>query len=144
MKKLTLIILAVWLTILPATISAIAQEKENDKVQKEEIYIPKDLADCFSELNKMLKKEDIDKIKLGEIKPIDMHFGLGMGLRNFWRLWGGSRLAKYFNKMGIYHPDDMSGSILDSYARNIRGEPIKLEEQINYYQEYWKKVKKQE
>jgi uncharacterized C2H2 Zn-finger protein len=62
-------------------------------------------------------------------------------MRNNWQLWGGSRLSKYFNDKGIYHPDDMSGIILDSYHRNLNGQEIKLDEQVKYYQDYWEKSK---
>lgn len=41
------------------------------------------------------------------------HFGFGMWLRNNWDLWKGSRLSKYFNSIGVYHPDDMTGIIFD-------------------------------
>ena len=60
-------------------------------------------------------------------------------MRNNWGLWGGSRLSKYFNKIGIYHPDDMSAIILESYRRNLQGEAIDLESQVDFYQEYWAK-----
>ena len=67
------------------------------------------------------------------------HMGLGMWMRNNWGLWGGSRLAAWFNAQGINHPDDMSGIILDSFWRYLNGKPIKLDEQVKYYQGYWKK-----
>ena len=60
-----------------------------------------------------------------------------MWLRNNWQLWGMSRLSFYFNNIGVYHPDDMSGIILTSYQRHLKGEDIKLEEQIKHYQDYW-------
>jgi len=66
-----------------------------------------------------------------------------MWLRNNWQLWGGSRLSKYFNNLGIFHPDDMSGIILDSYHRYLTDKEIKLEEQINFYQEYWRNANEQ-
>lgn len=69
------------------------------------------------------------------------HFGLGMWIRNNWGLWKGWELAKYFNSIGIYHPDDMSGIILISYYRDIHGKDWKLEEQVKYYQDYWKELK---
>lgn len=119
-----------------------SSSKNPPKEEVKEIYIPKDLDDCFRELDKLLKKEDIEKIRKKEIEAIDMHFGLGMGLRNAWGLWGGSRLAEYFNKMGIFHPDDMSGIILDSYVRYLRKEPIRLEDQIAVYKKFWEDAKK--
>jgi hypothetical protein len=43
--------------------------------------------------------------------------------------------------MGIQHPDDMSGIVLDSYWRKLHGEPIALQEQVDSYKQYWEKVK---
>lgn len=109
---------------------------------KNDIYIPENLDDCFVQLKKLLKPEDIDKMKAGtEDDMTQYHFGLGMGMRNGWELWGGSRLAKWFNAQGITHPDDMSGIILDSFWRHLNEKPINLEQQVKYYQDYWKKQK---
>jgi len=105
------------------------QNSDEETVKK--IYIPKDLNDCFKELNKLLAKGDIDKIKKGKVDAVDMHFGLGMGIRNTWGLWGDSRLAKYFKKHGIKHPDNMSGIILDSYVDHLKGKPINFDWQKN-------------
>jgi hypothetical protein len=103
-------------------------------------YIPGDLEDCFSELDKMLHPDLILEIKRGsESDMIQFHFGLGMWIRNNWGLWQGSVLGEYFNALGIYHPDDISGIILDSYWHYLNDEPIELDEQVNYYKEYWKK-----
>src|SRR5262249_21356732 len=72
------------------------------------------------------------------------HLGLGMNLRNGWGLWSGSRLAKYFNGMGLFHPDDMSGVILDSYWRRKNGKPLDVEDQVAKYKEFWENSKKRE
>jgi hypothetical protein len=69
------------------------------------------------------------------------HFGFGMWMRNNWKLWGGSRLSKYFTDLGIFHPDDMSGIILTSYHRHLKGKEIKLEEQIKSYKDFWERNK---
>lgn len=68
------------------------------------------------------------------------HFGLGMWLRNNWGLWTSSPLAVWFNERGIHHPDDMSGIILTSYWRHLNGKSIELNQQIEHYRAYWKKV----
>jgi hypothetical protein len=108
------------------------------------VYIPKDLDDCFAELKRMLSKEQIEKMKNGTEKDmIDYHMGLGLWLRNNWGLWRGSRLSKWFNDKGIRHPDDMSGIIFDSFWRHLNGKPIKLDEQVKHYQDYWKKVEQE-
>ena len=146
MLKLVILIVA-----LSASVSFAAEAKKDapaseasSKEEKKETYIPTDLDDCYRELDKNLRADDIEKIRKGEIQAIDMHFGLGMGLRNGWGLWGGSRLAKYFNAMGIFHPDDMSGIILESYVRQLRKEPIRLDEQVAYYKKYWEEAKKRD
>ncbi len=114
------------------------------KGEKKELYIPKDLEDSFQELDKLFRPEDQEKIRKGDLTVIGMHMGLGRGLRNEWGLWGGSRLAKFFNQMGVFHPDDMSSIILESYVRRLKNVPIRLEEQVAYYKEYWDKAKKAE
>jgi hypothetical protein len=42
------------------------------KEEKKAVYIPENLEDCFRELDKRLKPEDLEKIRKGEITPIDM------------------------------------------------------------------------
>ena len=110
------------------------------------IYIPKNLEDCFVQINSIWC--DSIKIKVKNWSEDEftgkVHLGFGMWMRNNWRLWGGSRLSKYFNDIGIYHPDDMTGIILDSYHRHLNNKEIKLEEQIKYYQDYWENSKKEE
>jgi len=112
---------------------------------EKEVYVPKDLDDCFAELKRILPKEEIEKMKSGPEKDmIRYHFGLGMWLRNNWGLWKGSRLSKWFNDKGIRHPDDMSGIILDSFWGHLNGKPTGLEEQVKHYQDYWKKLEEEQ
>ena len=109
----------------------------------QEVYIPRDLNDCFVELKRILKPGDIRKIKNGtEDDIIQYHFSLEMWMRNNWGLWSGSRLKDYFNDLGIHHPDDMSGIILTSFWRHLNSKPIGLDAQVKYYKEYWEKIQK--
>lgn len=107
------------------------------------VYIPKDIEDCFGQINSFL--DDSTKMMVKNWTEDEFssmaHMGLGMWMRNNWHLWGGSRLAKYFNELEIYHPDDMSAIILNSYHRHLTGKEIKLDEQIRYYQDYWENIK---
>lgn len=109
------------------------------------VYIPKDLDDSFKQLDSILPNKTVKLIDTlqNETGMNQYHHGLGTWLRNNWALWAGSRLSLYFNDLGIFHPDDMSGIILDSYYRYRHKLPINLDEQIKYYQDYWKKVKKE-
>ncbi len=125
---------ALLIAILVFACCAIAQDKpKEDRTvgERKEIYIPKDLEDRIVELKKLLKPEDIEKMKAGtENEMIQYHFGLGMWMRNNWGLWRGSRLARWFNAKGIKHPDDMSGIILYSFWRHLNQKPIALDEQV--------------
>jgi hypothetical protein len=106
----------------------IIKQKENLKERLvaekiNDIYIPKGLGECFTELDKTLK--EIDKKEMQALtKREDMilyHHGLGMWMRNNWGLWSGSRLQKYFVDKGINHPDEMSSVILFYYHDWLNG-----------------------
>jgi len=105
-------------------------------------YIPKDLEDCFVQINSFWDDSTRLKVKNWTEDEFSrrVHLGFGMWMRNNWQLWGGSRLSKYFNDLEINHPDDMSGIILDSYHRYLNNKEIQLGEQIQYYKDYWKKA----
>jgi hypothetical protein len=108
--------------------------------------IPQTLEGCFKKLIKQNSNKDLcafSSIKEEKDEPIinGYYFSLGMYLRNNWGLWKGeNKLVKYFNNLGIYHPDDMSSIIITSFHRHLNKKDIKLEEQIKYYQDFWKKV----
>jgi hypothetical protein len=102
-----------------------------------EIYIPSDLDDAMTQLDRILRSEDLDTMRTGtEDDMAQYHFGLGMWLRNNWGLWAGSRLARWFNERRIRHPDAMSGIILDSYWRRLHDTPVDLEGQVRSYLAY--------
>ena len=134
--------------VMLATAAFAADTKINatkDKKSPTGVYIPTDLDDCFKELKKMLPSETVNKMKSGPEKDmIKYHFGLGTWMRNNWGLWAGSRLRDYLHKLGLRHPDDMSSVILKSFWRHLNGKPLKIDEQVKYYQEYWEKMKKKQ
>lgn len=142
--KLTssLIVFTICFIVLISFFPSIARSETNSQSNsetKDEVYIPKNLEEAFVELKKSLPANELKEFKeTPEDEIIKYHFSLGMGLRNRWGLWGGSRLAKYFNGIGIFHPDDMSGIIIESFWRNLNKRLIQLEKQVEYYQEYWK------
>jgi hypothetical protein len=110
-------------------------------VRPDLVYVPYDLTDCLSELDRVLTDELQDQLKTGDVHTWQLHMTTGLWMRNTWGLWHGSRLSRYFNGLGIYHPDDMSAIILDSYVRRLQGEDIDLRGQIKFYQLYWKLVR---
>ena len=96
-----------------------------DKGSPTGVYIPKDLDDCFKELNVMLNPALIEQMKTGSQEAmIQYHMGLGLWIRNNWGLWQASSLYRYLNELGLSHPDDMSGVILESYWRHLNNKPL--------------------
>lgn len=115
-----------------------AQEFSKSEIK----YKPKNLNESIIQLNRI--HNDSIKNEIRNMTENDFignsHLGLGMWIRNNWKLWKKSELSAYFNQLGIYHPDDMSGIILKSYYRKLTDKPLQLNEQILYYQKYWKNL----
>jgi hypothetical protein len=119
--------------ILLISISGLVQS------QNIETILPTNLEECFVELDKILSDSSVMVFKqMTENEALSLtHFGLGLWVRNNWGLWKSSNLSKYFNELGLTHPDDMSGVILTSYHRKLNNTEIQLNEQIEYYKLYW-------
>jgi len=135
-KKMTSKLIIVLTFISTSIFAQIDCEKYDDN------YIPIDLEDALNYLDCKWSKSSKRsfKKKTEDVAVIELHFGTGVGIRNSWGLWkGDSRIAKYFQKLGINHPDDMSGIILTSYHRHLNHLDLRLEEQIDYYISYWEK-----
>jgi hypothetical protein len=101
-------------------------------------YIPKNLDECIEWLDKFVA-DKADMVKETEDHVVGMsHHGLGMALRNNWKLWEKSPLTEFFYKRKIYHADDMSGIIIRSFYRKNTGRTIDLEGQIKKIEEFWR------
>lgn len=103
---------------------------------------PHDLNEALTLLDQMLSdssKNEIKKLKERDF-VVNAHFGLGRELRNKWSLWKRKPLSKYFNSIGVYHPDDMSAIILTSYYRQLNGLPVNLEQQIMIIKSFHERI----
>ena len=60
-----------------------------------------------------------------------------MWIRNSWGLWAQGPLWRYFNKMGLEHPDDISSVILSAYRCYLNNMKYDVLGAIEYYQQYW-------
>lgn len=81
-----------------------------------------------------------------------IHHFIGMNIRNNWLLWWSKKGAKeyegwpkekpaivqYFNDLGIYHADDMSGIIFTTLYRKYFNKSLYIKEQTKKYINYWK------
>ena len=135
--------------ILNYALGAIAQEPPTteDEFEKEYqsritkeylngVYIPKDLADCFIQLNQLT--DDASKIKFKNMTEEEaahkLHFSLGRWIIHNWGFYEGSRLSLYLKNLGIGHPDDMAQVIIITYHRNLNKNKLNVKELIDHYQ----------
>lgn len=114
--------------------------------QKTNNYLPKNLNDALNYIERTWSKEDLIKFKKNNEKDAvtNQHFGYGLFLRNNWVRHGNPSFNKYFNNLGIYNPDDISAIVLTCLHGKLNKKDFKLKEQINYYKEYWAKIKEKE
>lgn len=99
---------------------------------------------CSEALNMFLGALEPDERKtFVDMKEEDIslfHHSLGEEIRNMWSLWEkDTPLVNNFKLFGITHPDDMSNIILTSAWRTLHKKPLKLQEQIKYFQDFWMK-----
>ncbi len=74
--------------------------------------------------------------KLLAIKPQEfwrLHFGLGMGVRNTFDLWGDNQFTEFFRKNGVDHPDSMSLPFIGGFVEYLRGGPVDMTRVIRVY-----------
>ena len=115
-------------------------EKEYQKRIQQEylngVYIPKDLADCFIQLNQLT--DEASKIKFKNMTEEDaahkLHFSLGRWIIYNWGFYEGSRLSFYLKNLGISYPDDMAQFIIITYHRNLNKNKLNVKELIDSYQ----------
>lgn len=96
---------------------------------------PKTLEECYAHLDNMFDESSRYTFKIfpEKIAVTRLHDGFGTWIRNNWGLWGNSKLKKYFVKLGVSDPENMSGIILTSYHRNLNKQDIRLFDQIHFY-----------
>ncbi len=99
------------------------------------IYIPKDLAECFIELDKKVSKGSKAKFKsIDEMTAMTkLHYSLGRWIWYNWGFYEGSRLSVYLNKVGVKHPEDMADFIVVAYHRHLNKTPLEGKELVEFF-----------
>ena len=106
--------------------------------------LPTTLHEAFDILKSDLTPaEQIDIISMTKKDLYRMHNSLGRWIRNNWELWHNGPITIYFNSLGIYHADDMSGIIIESFWHHLRNEPLEIEQQVQFYKDFWAQKKEQ-
>ena len=103
-------------------------------------FIPHSVEAAVRELFSLLEPTDIANIK--RMRPVEVHMGMGMYLRNNWQMWDTETMLnrdfqKRYNLFG--HGDDVSGIILHCLWKEARGEPWGDQEVAEKYRKHWKK-----
>lgn len=96
------------------------------------VYIPVDLEDAFSELNRLSDPAGLVQFKASPEDSIrrKLHFGLGRWMMVNWGLEEGSRISHYLKQRGVSHPDDMVEVIIITWHRRLNQQPIRFEEEV--------------
>ena len=105
-------------------------EKDKNDWKKD---IPKTLPEGMKRLDKMMSEGNKELFRNAtEDDAIDLHFGMGMGLRNSWGLWAKSDIYYYLYARGIEHPDSMSNYIIESYIKHLQGKEYRKQAEIEH------------
>ena len=109
------------------------------------VYIPKDLAECFIELDKKISTNSKTKFKeVDEMLAMKkLHYSLGRWIWYNWGLYEGSRLSVYMNKIGMHQPEDMADFIVVAYHRHLNKKPLDAKELVEFFQERRRKEKEE-
>ena len=133
----------------PPSTEAEYQKEYQERIRKEVlngIYIPKNLEEAMTELDKRTSPEAREKFKA---LPEDsvctiMHNRLWQWIRLNWGFYGGSRLSNYLRSAGVTFPDDMADFIILAYHRRQNGRPIELKALATAFHERRKKEYQEE
>jgi hypothetical protein len=117
----------------PASTEAEFEKQYQERITKEKLngtFIPKNLEDALSELDKRISPESQAKMKAmpEDSVCIFMHNRLGQWVILNWGFYGGSRLSHYLRSAGITFPDDMADFIILAYHRKLNAKPIEIKE----------------
>lgn len=108
---------------------------------EEEQDIPENLGQAVRWLKENVPEDEQEDIANRDLNAKVGHFGIGRWMRNNWGLWSrDSELYKYFERMGVDHPDDMTGIILDAFQADLRDEKFDLQAEVEEYIRYWEKM----
>lgn len=105
------------------------------------VYIPKNLDDALSQLDKLISPENKIKVKnLPEDSVcIYLHAKLGQWIIINWGFYGGSRLSNYLRSAGVTYPDDMADLIMVAFHKRLNNQPVVVKDLALQFREKRKK-----
>jgi hypothetical protein len=120
------------------------EKKYQQNIKKERlhgVYIPKDLADAFIQLNILIDESSQTKFKnMEESEAVKkLHFSFGRWITHNWSLYSGSRYSHYVKSVGIHHPEEMASFTILMYHRYLNKKKL----DVKGYMEEFKKKKEE-
>ncbi len=114
------------------------QKNYNQRIQLErinDVYIPADLQEAMSELDRLTDKGTAEKLSLviEDTVASKLHFSLGRWMSIHWGLEEGSRLSHYLKQRGLSFPDDMEDLLIRCWHRHIKKMPLNEGDLIERY-----------
>jgi len=143
----TTLFLALQLSIMTTGISQIVVDKSIDTTGRAEYqkrikmtkiggkYIPKDLQDAMSELDKLIEpgaKARFSSMNEAQART-ETHFTFGRWFSVRWSMEDGSRLTEWFRMNKVFNTDYMIDCIITSYHRKLNNKPPEFENLVQYY-----------
>ena len=103
--------------------------------------LPVDLDSAVVALKEVMPIDiDTKNIRVEQLRQNTIAF-FGRSMRNTWKLWTHSTpLSKWFHNVGIYHPDDITGIIVERYVCDVYSLPFDLKKEVEKYRAYWKNL----
>ena len=101
------------------------------------VYIPKDIQEAVSELDKKIEPEGLIAFKnyTEEEAASRSFFGFGRWMSYNWGLDEGSRLSHSFRTQGLSNVEDIIRILMITYHRHINNKPLDTESLIKHYKE---------
>jgi hypothetical protein len=105
---------------------------------------PQNLEECFEWLKTNVTGYQ-EFAAMSEQDICIMHNGIGRWIRNtlgFWEDYDKPAdkkrpLVKWFNNMGVIHPDDMSSMLLTCFHRHLNNKELCIEEEADACVQFW-------
>lgn len=93
------------------------------------VYIPKDIEDALSELDKLSTPEaKSNLLKADELTVAKkLRFGVGRWMEYNWNFQEGSRFSHFLREKGIWHVDDMVEFMIILYYRHVGQKPLNID-----------------
>ncbi|HAD14169.1 MAG TPA: hypothetical protein DCF33_17225 [Saprospirales bacterium] len=133
----------------PPSSEAEFERQYQENIRKEVlngVYIPKNLEDAITELDKRVSPEARMKFKSipEDSVCVLMHHRLGQWMIHNWGFYGGSRFSHYLRSAGVTFPDDMADFMILAYHRRQNEKPVAIKELATEFKSKRKKAYEEE